>query len=132
MNVRKDKSVLIVEDNADIAEAMKMYCEKMGCFRLVIIAPDGIDATRKIENQKFDLVILDLNLPKKGGIDLLRILEKTDGKTGVASLEKVVICSGNLEKETASIALKAGVKNFLTKPFNEALFQQKAIAALKA
>jgi len=37
----------------------------MGCFKNIVLANDGITATQKLRNQKFSLILLDMNMPKK-------------------------------------------------------------------
>ena len=53
---------------------MKIYLESMGIFDLskVSSAFDGIEGLRKIENQKFDIIFLDQNMPKKNGLEMLK------------------------------------------------------------
>lgn len=115
--------VLIVDDDKDICEIIKKYCENMGCFRNIILANDGALASNKLRNQKFVLILVDLKMPKKGGLDLIREL---DDKT-LNKKSAVMIVSGTLDKTMLEKGIALGVKNFLPKPFDEATFQEKVL-----
>ncbi|WP_127716011.1 response regulator [Halobacteriovorax sp. HLS] len=119
---------LIIDDEKDICEVLKIYCENLGVFRNIIVARDGIVGTNKLHNQKFGLILLDINMPKKSGLDVLKEFEG-DHKN---SFDSVIVVSGELDKTKLSAILGKGVKNFIIKPFTEAQFQEKVIPILKA
>jgi two-component system, chemotaxis family, chemotaxis protein CheY len=126
-NVYKSNDVLIVDDDKEICNVIEMYLENMGCFRNIIKAHDGSIAASKLTNQRFGLVLLDLNLPKRSGIDVLKLFDKS----ALNAVESVVIVSGEMGKEVMTTALRQGVRFFLIKPFDETSFQQKVIESLK-
>lgn len=118
--------VLIVDDDPAVCEILEEYCKKMNCFRNILLAHDGSMASSKLRNQTFTLILLDLNLPKKGGLDLIReFCEKSSN-----SKNKIVIVSGVLDKDILEKILSFGIKNFLLKPFDEAGFQEKILKIL--
>lgn len=112
---------IIVDDDREVIEVLKMYCENLGCFRYIITAKDGIEASMKLSNQKFALILLDINMPKKTGVDILKELDKNSNN----SVDSIVIVSGELNKSVISTAMSKGVKNYLVKPFDEEAFQLK-------
>ncbi|MDD4972838.1 MAG: response regulator [Bacteriovorax sp.] len=118
--------VLIIDDDASICEILKGYCEKMGCFRNILIAHDGSMASSKLRNQKFALILLDLKMPKKSGLDLLREL---DDKS-LNSKKSIVVISGTFDKTAVEKIIATGIKSFLPKPFTEADFQEKILKLL--
>lgn len=120
------RDVLIVDDDKNICEILKEYCQNMGCFKNIVFANDGIMATQKLRNQKFSLILLDMNMPKKSGLDLLGEFEKG----ALNQRESVLIVSGTLEKELISKILDRGVKTFLVKPFDEPSFQDRVLKIL--
>jgi two-component system chemotaxis response regulator CheY len=120
--------VLIVDDEPAICEILKQYCINLGCFRNIIFAHDGSMASNKLRNQKFALVMVDLKMPKKGGIDLIREL---DDKS-MNKRSSIIVVSGNLDKTMFEKIVALGVKNFLPKPFDEANFQEKVLKLLGA
>lgn len=132
MSIEKKKpllgDVLIVEDDPSICEILQNYCKNMGCFRNVLIANDGSMASNKMRNQKFALILIDLKLPKKGGLDLIREL---DDKS-VNRRSSIMVVSGTLDKTALEKIVALGVRNFLPKPFDEAGFQEKVLKVLAA
>jgi len=66
------KSVLVVDDDPVARQNFIQICQDLKLFRNVIEAADGKVASQKIANQDFDLIILDLKMPRKTGIDVLR------------------------------------------------------------
>lgn len=118
---------LIIDDDKGVCEVLKAYCENLGVFRNIIIARDGVTGTNKLHNQKFGLILLDINMPKKSGLDVLNEFDG-DHKN---DFDSVVVVSGELDKTKLTAILSRGVKNFMIKPFTEAQFQEKALPILK-
>ncbi|OUR97259.1 hypothetical protein A9Q84_13110 [Halobacteriovorax marinus] len=119
---------LIIDDEKDICEVLKLYCENLGVFRNIIVARDGVSGTNKLHNQKFGLILLDINMPKKSGIDVLKEFEG-DHKNNI---EDVLVVSGELDKTKLQKILSRGVKSFMIKPFDEGQFQEKVLPILKS
>lgn len=126
LDKRMQRDVLICDDDKDICEILKVYCENMGCFKNIVMAHDGITATQKLRNQKFALVCLDITMPKKSGYDLIGDVEVG----GINSKESILIVSGTLEKDLIAKIIANGVKNFMVKPFDEKQFQEKVLRIL--
>jgi response regulator of citrate/malate metabolism len=123
MGISNTVDVLIIDDDKDICAIMKEYLSDMKCFRLIVAAHDGSVATQKLQNQKFGLIILDMNMPKKSGFDLLKEFEGTSHSTN--KKENVLVISGTLDRDLISKVIQRGVKNFLVKPFDEAGFKER-------
>jgi response regulator of citrate/malate metabolism len=120
--------VLIVDDEKNVTKVLKAYCEELGVFRNIIVAQDGAIACRKLEMQKFALILLDINMPKKSGLDVIKEI----GESTLNLKTDVLIISGMLGKEVLTSAIQMGVKNFLIKPFDHDVFTAKAVEVLKA
>lgn len=120
------RDVLICDDDKNICEILKTYCENMGCFKNIVMAHDGITATQKLRNQKFALVCLDISMPKKSGFDLIGDVESES----INSKDNILIVSGTLEKDLIAKIIANGVKNFMVKPFDEKQFQEKVLRIL--
>jgi len=89
---------------------------KKGCDEAVnfIQANDGVEAMTLINNQRFKLVITDLNMPNMNGIELVKNIRlNKDNK-----FTKICVLSGEAEKEQADEAKQAGANSFIVKPFN--------------
>lgn len=127
MGVPLTDDVLIVDDDRGVVEVIELYCENLGCFRNIIKARDGSEASKKLANQKFAIILLDINMPKKSGVDIIKEL---DDKNHPNSLESVVIVSGELNKTVLAESMKRGVKTFLVKPFDETQFIERVKGVL--
>ena len=106
---------MLVEDNpADvllIREAMRTCVIPVD----VTIAYDGQQATSLSESQRFDLIILDLNVPKFDGY---RLLEEHRLQDGAA----VVVFTGSANPNHMARALALGAKDYVVKPVNAQMF----------
>lgn len=120
------RDILICDDDKNICEILKVYCESMGCFKNIVFAHDGIIATQKLANQKFAVICLDISMPKKTGYDLIGDI--SSGLTN--SIDSVLIVSGTLEKDLIARIINRGIKNFMVKPFDEKQFQEKVLKIL--
>jgi DNA-binding NtrC family response regulator len=102
------RKALIIDDEAVLARNLKLYFERSG-YRAAV-ASSAEDGLRKIETDRPDIVLLDLQLPGMSGMDLLLRLK-------ISSPEiRVVMFSGHGSVETAVQALRLGACDFLTKP----------------
>lgn len=126
LDKRMQRDVLICDDDKDICEILKTYCEHMGCFKNIVMAHDGITATQKLRNQKFALICLDITMPKKSGYDLIGDVEVGN----INTKDSILVVSGTLEKDLIAKILASGVKNFMVKPFDETQFQEKVLRIL--
>jgi response regulator of citrate/malate metabolism len=118
--------VLIADDQKDICEIYVDYLEALSVFRNIIVAHDGVDAEKKLRNQSFGLILLDINMPKKNGMAIIDSFSIYP----MNQLEKVVVISGELDKHVLSQALQKGVKHFLVKPFDQQVFSQKMLQVI--
>lgn len=127
LDKRIQRDVLVIDDDLGICEILKEYCNNMGCFKNIILAHDGITATQKLRNQKFAVILLDMNMPKKSGLDLLAEFEPG----ALNQKESILIVSGTLERDLIERVIGKGVKIFLVKPFDETSFQDRILKVLK-
>ena len=104
------KNVLIVEDNKDIARLIQMHLSDSGCQ--AVIAEDGLVAVEQTKKNDFDLVILDLMLPKLDGLDVCREIRKQSHYTPILMLTSK---SSELDRV---IGLEVGADDYVTKPFS--------------
>ncbi len=102
--------VLIIEDDLQLNIAIKEFFKLKG-FETVSIK-DGLDAINQIDNDYFDLYILDINIPRIDGIDILKHIRKTDLHT------PVIIITASLEIQNFSTAFENGCSEYIKKPFH--------------
>ncbi|NLL81979.1 MAG: response regulator transcription factor [Tissierellia bacterium] len=103
------KRILIIEDDKSISELQKDYLEMSGYE--VVCAFDGKRGFDYINNDKFDLIILDLMLPQIDGFDILREISKT-------SQIPILIVSAKSDETYKIKGLNLGANDYITKPFS--------------
>jgi DNA-binding NtrC family response regulator len=101
--------LLVVEDEQDLREILVQGLARRGF--LVAAAGDGEAALAVLAEQEFDVVILDLRMPRRDGIQVLQQL-RADGHDG-----EVIIITGHADIGTAIEAVKLHAFDYLTKPF---------------
>jgi DNA-binding NtrC family response regulator len=104
------QTILLVEDKDSMAQMLKETLETAG-YR-VAIARDGPEGIRSIREGHFDLVLSDLKLPKKDGIEVLK------ASRAESQLTPVILMTAFGTIETAVAAMKEGAFDFITKPFD--------------
>ena len=104
------KTVLIVEDEAIVRDSLRDWLTEAGYT--VVVAREGYEALRIIEKQNFDTVLLDLRLPGKDGLQVLR-----EARLRRPALRGIII-TAYPTVETAVEAMKLGAIDFLTKPLD--------------
>ncbi|GGH86195.1 DNA-binding response OmpR family regulator [Pullulanibacillus pueri] len=102
-------NILIIEDDEDINRLLCHIVSTNGYTPKP--AYSGTEALIYIENQKWDMVLLDLMLPGLSGEEILR-------KVSTESAVPVIIISAKLKTETKIATLKAGADDYITKPFD--------------
>ena len=121
-------SCLIVDDNQSVQAVLKEVLEDTGEFKMVVSAFDGTEAITKVNNQEFGLIIVDINMPKMGGLEVINTLKKEKLNRNA----KIMIISGNLDSKNVKTAVSLGVKNFMVKPFSNDEFVEKVLSVLKS
>ena len=104
--------VLIVESDDECSNLILKVCQQLGHFRSIVTAKDGRDATAKLNNQKFKLIFMDLNAPKKSGHELIKVIEN-----GENSLSSVIVTSQEIAQDQLKALMQKGVKQMMLKPF---------------
>jgi len=106
------KKILIVEDEQDILQLVKLYVEKEG-FRTVS-AKTGTEALHLVEQEKPDLVVLDLMLPE---IDGLEVCKRLRSSPETARLP-IIMLTAKAEESDTVVGLELGADDYVTKPFS--------------
>jgi DNA-binding response OmpR family regulator len=102
--------ILIVEDNLLIQEGLKELLSEEHYY--IEQSFDGEDGINKAINLKPDLILLDVNLPGKGGLDVCRELRRMNFKN------PIIIISSKSEQLDKIIGLEIGADDYITKPFH--------------
>ena len=102
------KTVLIVEDDRNIADLLRLYLEKEGYT--VVIAPDGMRGVEQFRTVHPSLVLLDVMLPGLDGWGVCRAIR-------AESQTPIIMLTAKSETEDKVNGLKQGVDDYITKPF---------------
>ena len=119
------KKILIVEDEEPIRRVLKRILADENPEFKISEAIDGNEAIEKLTKDKFDLVVCDIKMPKKDGLDVL----KFTNKKGIISPFIMLTGHGNIE--TAVNSIKKGAYDFIEKPFDSDLLIFKVKKALE-
>lgn len=126
--IKNSYSILVVEDDDKIARILMMYLGLYSKFTHVVHASDGVQAMLKLGNQEFDLVITDLSMPKRDGLDFIDTLRKIPKYAS----QKVIVISGCLTQEKTQECIKRSVRHIIVKPFTARQILFKTIGLLRA
>jgi two-component system alkaline phosphatase synthesis response regulator PhoP len=116
-------SILIVEDDDAIATGLALNLKLAG--RTTQIARDGEQAIAAATSEDFALILLDINLPKKNGLEVLSTLRATD------NLVPVIVLSARDGEFDKVAALRLGADDYVTKPFALAELMARIEAVLR-
>lgn len=105
-----DKKILLVDDAAFMRMMLKDSLSKNG-YSNIIEAADGEIACNMYQEEKPDLIIMDITMPNKTGIEALREIKSMDPNA------KVVMCSAMGQESMVVEAIKLGALDFIVKPF---------------
>lgn len=103
-------NILIVEDEEAIRRVLKKVLTEDDNKNKIIEASDGVEAINKIKSENLELVICDIKMPKKDGIDVLNFLKTFDDKI------PIIMISGHGDLKTAVMAMRKGAFDFIEKP----------------
>jgi two-component system, response regulator len=119
-----EKSILLVEDNSDDVTLTKLALTKSHIFNKVVVAKDGVEAldylscagdrAKEYLNTMPNIVLLDINLPKIDGLEVLKRI-RADNST---KLLPVVILTSSKEDKDLIKAYALGANSYIRKPVN--------------
>jgi DNA-binding response OmpR family regulator len=110
--ITDQKDILIIEDDEALCSGLTVCLRSKGYS--VETANDGIDGVETATGQPFDLIILDIMLPRRSGWDVCRDIRQAGMPTPI-----LLLTSGS-QKANVVLGLRVGADDFVTKPFNAA------------
>jgi DNA-binding response OmpR family regulator len=116
--------VLVIEDEQRLAENVA-HILKENASSAVDLAFDGEEGLFLAESSSYDLLVLDLMLPKLNGLELLKRFRKNGSKT------PVLVVTAKDEKESVIALLNAGADDYITKPFDLGEFVARSKALIR-
>jgi two-component system chemotaxis response regulator CheY len=118
--------VLVVDDFATMRKIIRNVLKQIG-FEDIAEAEDGAAALQILKTEKVGLVVTDWNMPNMSGLDLLRKIRQN---SQFAEVPVLMVTAEGL-KENILEAVKAGVSNYVVKPFTAEVLQEKIEAIFK-
>jgi len=117
------KKILIIEDEKDIQDLLQFYLKREGYE--VEIAREGETGLRRASKERFDLILLDLMLPRVDGLEICRSLRS---QPQTADLP-IIMITAKAEEADRIVGLELGADDYITKPFSprEVLARVKAL-----
>lgn len=112
--------ILVVDDFPTMRRIVKSVLKQLG-FENIEEAEDGAHALSKVKAGNFDFIVSDWNMPNMEGIDLLRQIRATPELQHIP----VLLVTAEAEKEKIMEAIKAGVNNYIVKPFTAETLREK-------
>ena len=104
----REIKILIIDDEKAVADMLKDFLSHTE--RSVDVCYDGLAGIESIQKNSYDLLIVDLVMPKVGGLDILRYAKQTNPDV------LVIIITGHASLETAVMAIKEGAYDYIRKP----------------
>jgi CheY-like chemotaxis protein len=107
--VRKKRNILIVDDQINLLTTLKFIFEEHGFITTMV--PNGMEAVEKAQQIKFDLALLDVNMPEMDGLETFRKVKNVSPTT------IVIMMTGNKENVQVKKCLEEGAVTVVYKPF---------------
>ncbi len=115
-------NILLIEDDPEISEMLKNYLTAENYH--ITCAFDGLDACLRFDEAVFDLVLLDLMIPKRSGMEVMRYIRKS-------SFVPIIIISAKDTESDKALGLGLGADDYITKPFSVVEVLARIKAALR-
>jgi DNA-binding response OmpR family regulator len=119
--MKEANKILLVEDDPHLAKGLRFNLKREGYE--IFLVDNGVSALDQLREKDFDLIILDLMLPKMGGLEVARTIRETNIRFPILML------TAKSSKKDREIGLEAGADDYLIKPFHlpELLLRVKGI-----
>ncbi len=110
--------ILVVDDDRDVVRLMRAYLERAGYE--VLVAYNGETALRTLQQEKLDLMLLDLMLPDRDGYEITRMVRADALSSSDPSLVRlpIIMLTARVEDNDKIVGLEIGADDYVTKPYN--------------
>ena len=122
----KDMKILVVDDFTTMRKVVRNLL-KQGGYENVVEAEDGVAALKVIKSQQIDFIISDWNMPNMTGIELLKAV-RADAEI---SATPFLMVTAEALQDNVIAAVKAGVSNYIVKPFTAEVLSEKIAKILE-
>jgi two-component system chemotaxis response regulator CheY len=117
-----DKSIkiLVVDDFATMRKVIRNLLKQSG-YENLVEAEDGVNALKILKSQKIDFIVSDWNMPNMSGLELLKAVRADEDMKDLPFL----MVTAEALQENVVAAVKAGVSNYIVKPFTSETLDEK-------
>ena len=120
MPAEKDLKILVVDDFSATRTIVINYLSKLG-YKNTVEAEDGFSALARLKSALFDLVVTDCSMSDMSGLDLLKLIR---ADSDLKHIPVLMVTSEDLQGNIIT-AIKAGLSDYIVRPFEEYTFKQK-------
>jgi len=111
-------NVLVVDDSKTMVRIISNTLSRLG-IKNIEKAYDGLEGLEKFKSSNLDIVLTDWNMPNMNGLELVKRIRKSDQDIPI-----VMVTTEGGKREVIT-AIKAGVDNYIIKPFTPAVLKEK-------
>jgi two-component system chemotaxis response regulator CheY len=122
----QNMKILTVDDFSTMRRIIRNMLRQLG-YTNIVEAEDGAEALSLLQREKVDFVISDWNMPNMSGLDLLKAIRADENLKPLP----VLLVTAEALKENVLEAVKAGVNNYVVKPFTAETLKEKIDAIFK-
>lgn len=122
----KQIKILVVDDFATMRKVIRNLLKQVG-YESIVEAEDGVVALKILKSQKIDLVVSDWNMPNMTGLELLKAVRSDEDLRSTPFL----MVTAEALQDNVIAAVKAGVSNYIVKPFTAETLNDKIIKILE-
>lgn len=116
----KHIKILVVDDFATMRKVIRNLLKQVG-YENIVEAEDGVTALRVLKSQKVDLIVSDWNMPNMTGLELLKAVRADEDLKSTPFL----MVTAEALQDNVIAAVKAGVSNYIVKPFTAEVLNEK-------
>lgn len=113
MSAEKDFTILVVDDSGTMRIMLKQMLKKVG-FENLILASDGLEGIKKLQEDKIDLIISDWNMPNLDGLEFLKWVRSNNAFKNIP----FILATAQGDKTQETIGKNAGASGHIVKPFD--------------
>lgn len=122
----KHIKILVVDDFATMRKVIRNLLKQVG-YENIVEAEDGVIALKTLKSQKIDLVVSDWNMPNMTGLELLKAVRSDEELKSTPFL----MVTAEALQDNVLAAVKAGVSNYIVKPFTAETLNDKITKILE-
>ena len=104
-------TILVADDDPDIRDLLASVLRED--YENVVVASDGAEAYQAALRERPDIVVLDINMPKRDGFEVIRLLRENAATRNIP----IILLTANADEGSAAKGFAGGANDFLVKPF---------------